>query len=371
MIWLATKRKGCFPYIVTIVAALTVKEIFTDDVDLSNVADIEAEDLKQKRVAITVARRKWAGDGPSALLGDLMVILRAVGACEYSGCSETFCKANGLRFKAMIEIRKLRRQLTNAVNHVNSDVAAFIDPKMKPPTDKAAVAIRQIVLSGLFDHVARKVPPEEARSLKVKNCYRCCSTDDLVFIHPTSSLFSKLPEFVVYHEIMETSKLYMKTLFTIQESWLPRFAPHMCTYGKPCEEPVPIYSNNEDCIECYMACTFGPHVWQLPVQLLQYPEKPEKYKWFAKYLLEGEIISQLKEFSHSLLTPASVMVKSWAHLQQKTDVLFNSLVTERIDTKERLLKIWKVKPKFLLKEYLQWIPEAKHNDVRAIWPPNE
>lgn len=42
-----------------------------------------------------------------------MVILRAVGACEFAGCSEKFCKDNGLRHKAMVEIRKLRMQLTN------------------------------------------------------------------------------------------------------------------------------------------------------------------------------------------------------------------------------------------------------------------
>lgn len=43
-----------------------------------------------------------------------MVLLKAVGACEYSGCSEEFCRRNRLRLKAMVEIRKLRQQLTNA-----------------------------------------------------------------------------------------------------------------------------------------------------------------------------------------------------------------------------------------------------------------
>lgn len=38
----------------------------------------------------------------------------AVGACEYSGCSPQFCHANGLRYKAMLEIRRLRGQLTTA-----------------------------------------------------------------------------------------------------------------------------------------------------------------------------------------------------------------------------------------------------------------
>ena len=48
-----------------------------------------------------------------------MVILRAVGACEFAGCSEKFCKDNGLRHKAMIEIRKLRMQLTNTGKDVS------------------------------------------------------------------------------------------------------------------------------------------------------------------------------------------------------------------------------------------------------------
>lgn len=38
----------------------------------------------------------------------------AVGACEFAGCSPKFCEDNGLRYKAMVEIRRLRGQLTNA-----------------------------------------------------------------------------------------------------------------------------------------------------------------------------------------------------------------------------------------------------------------
>ena len=42
-----------------------------------------------------------------------MVLIRVVGACEYAGCSEDFCLQNGVRRKAMLEVRKLRQQLTN------------------------------------------------------------------------------------------------------------------------------------------------------------------------------------------------------------------------------------------------------------------
>ena len=43
-----------------------------------------------------------------------MVLLKAVGACEYSGCNPSFCEQFGIRYKAMLEIRKLRAQLTNS-----------------------------------------------------------------------------------------------------------------------------------------------------------------------------------------------------------------------------------------------------------------
>lgn len=100
--------------------------------------------LTQRRARLTQMRRLWAGQGPSLLLGDLMVMLGeptcrknhgskflfcmfciqyfpstcstagAVGACEFAGCTPKFCEDNGLRYKAMVEIRRLRGQLTNA-----------------------------------------------------------------------------------------------------------------------------------------------------------------------------------------------------------------------------------------------------------------
>ena len=42
-----------------------------------------------------------------------MVLLKAVGSCEYEGFSLEFCDKFSLRPKAMKEIRKLRMQLTN------------------------------------------------------------------------------------------------------------------------------------------------------------------------------------------------------------------------------------------------------------------
>lgn len=49
-----------------------------------------------------------------------MVLIRVVGACEYAGCSDDFCLQNGVRRRAMLEVRKLRQQLTNIGTHMCS-----------------------------------------------------------------------------------------------------------------------------------------------------------------------------------------------------------------------------------------------------------
>ena len=368
MIYLASK-KDCAQFIITIAAALAVKDIFTNDIDLSEISDIDEEDVKKKKLVITRARRKWAGDGPSSALGDLMVILRAVGACEYSNCSQKFCEDNGLRVKAMTEIRKLRFQLTKCLNNVIGHEDVWMDVKLNPPTNDEAVVIRQIILSCLADHVARKIPPEQAKSLKLKNAYQCCSLEDPVYIHPTSSLFTKLPEYVVFHEITETSKLYMKTLFTINEEWLPLHAPHKCNLGKPLDEPSPCYNQVKGQVQCYMTSTYGPHVWPLPPQCLPYPDCKEKYRWFAKLFLDGEICMQLKQFSASLVTPSSVMLKSWSHLQQKSEDILFCFMERGIDDKYKLLGEWGKEPRYILSHYLKWLPDSQHELVKYLWPP--
>lgn len=61
-----------------------------------------------------------------------MVLIRAIGAVEYAGSKGqllSFCEENGLRHKAVVEIRKLRQQLTNEINLNVPDLNLTIDPK--------------------------------------------------------------------------------------------------------------------------------------------------------------------------------------------------------------------------------------------------
>ena len=196
-------QEGCMEYVIAIVSALTVKEIFADD------NDREAGQItKEDRRKISRLRRTWAGQGDAQKLGDAMVLLRAVGASEYAGCTEKFCSENGLRHKGMVEIRKLRAQLTNSVNLVNADARVVLNPRMSPPSPVQCKVLRQICLSGLGDHVARKSLP--GNNPQLKNSYSCTSLEEPVFIHPSSALFDVLPDYVIYQEVVETSKPFIK-----------------------------------------------------------------------------------------------------------------------------------------------------------------
>ncbi|XP_044232027.1 probable ATP-dependent RNA helicase DHX37 [Thunnus albacares] len=362
------KQQDCLPYVIAAVAAMTVREIF-EDLNRPAGNEDESSKLSQRRARLTQMRRLWAGQGASLLLGDLMVMLGAVGACEFAGCTPKFCEENGLRYKAMVEIRRLRGQLTNAVNAVCPEVGVFVNPKMTPPTEHQVVCLRQIVLAGLGDHLARRVQAEDILDPKWKNGYKTPLMDEPVFIHPTSALFKKLPEFVVYQEIMETTKMYMRGVSAVEAEWVPQFLPQYCHFGAPQESPSPWFCSTAGTIRCHRSSTFFRVGWQLPAVEMEYPDGVERYKLFARFLLEGQVCPKLKKHSGHLLSNPSIMLKTWAKLQPRTEALLGALVSKRVDCREALLSAWKTEDKFLLSAYCQWLPEAMHQEVAKSWPP--
>uniref|UniRef100_A0A3Q4BCM2 RNA helicase n=1 Tax=Mola mola TaxID=94237 RepID=A0A3Q4BCM2_MOLML len=362
------KQQDCLPYVIAVVAAMTVRELF-ENLDRPAGSEDESSKLTQRRARLTQMRRLWAGQGTSLLLGDLMVMLGAVGACEFASCSPKFCEDIGLRYKAMLEIRRLRRQLTNAVNAVSPEVDAFVNPKMTPPTEHQVVCLRQIVLAGLGDHLARRVQAEDLLDPKWKNGYKTPLMDEPVFIHPTSALFKTLPEFVVYQEIVETTKMYMKGVSAVEQEWIPQLLPQYCHFGSPLEVPPPWFCSSTGTIKCHCPSTFFRVGWQLPAVEMEYPDGLERYKLFSRFLLEGQVCPKLKKHAGHLLSNPSIMLKTWAKLQPRTEALLGALVSKRIDCRDALLSVWKNENNFLLSAYCQWLPESMHQEVAKTWPP--
>ncbi|XP_015985342.2 probable ATP-dependent RNA helicase DHX37 isoform X2 [Rousettus aegyptiacus] len=363
-----SRQHGCLPYAITIVAAMTVRELFAE-LDRPAASDDELTMLKARRARVAHMKRTWAGQGTSRSLGDLMVLLGAVGACEYSGCSPQFCETNGLRLKAMLEIRRLRGQLTTAVNSVCPEAGLFVDPKMQPPSESQVTYLRQIVTAGLGDHLARRVQSEDLLDDKWRNAYKTPLLDDPVFIHPSSVLFKELPDFVVYQEIVETSKLYMKGVSAVEAQWIPALLPSYCQFDKPLEEPPPSYCPEKGRVLCHRASVFYRVGWPLPAVQVDFPEGLDCYKHFARFLLEGQVFPTLAPHRGCLLSSPTTMLKTWARLQPRTEILLRALVAERADCRDALLAAWRKNPKYLLAEYCAWLPQAMHANIEKAWPP--
>lgn len=63
------------------------------------------------------------------------------------------------------------------------------------------------------------------------------------------------------------------------------------------------------------------------------------------------------------------MIKTWAKLQPRTQVLLQELTRSNVDSLDTLLAAWKKDRLYLLNAYQAWLPESLHEKVAAIWPP--
>ncbi len=138
-----------------------------------------------------------------------------------------FCKQHFLSFNRMREWRDIYMQ----IRHTLREMGAF---RMNRD-DAGYDAIHRSVVSGLLGNVAQK---------KEDNMYRAARGRD-VMLFPGSGLFQRreggeddkksTPGWVVAAEVVETSRLFARTVARIQPSWLAELGGHLCraSYKEP------------------------------------------------------------------------------------------------------------------------------------------
>ncbi|KAM7350528.1 putative ATP-dependent RNA helicase kurz [Cochliomyia hominivorax] len=371
-------QQNLLPYTVCLVAALSVQEVlmeFNFDREQDDAA-IAAGKWQKKRLS-------WASTGHYQLLGDPMVLLRAVGAAEYAGSKGElmkFCAENGLRHKAITEVRKLRVQLTNEINLNIDNVNLSVDPAMPPPTDSQARFLRQILLAGMGDKVARKISLEDIsdkeEKRRLKYAYNCMDMEDPVFIHSSSVLKQKLPEWVIYQEAFElqngdSTKMFIRGITAIEPEWLLLYAPLLCNIRGIKEEPLPRYKPEDGKVYCYVAATFGKAGWELPLTEIEMPAEEKAYCYFAMFVLDGQVFPQLKPFKSKLKSTPSSLTKSWSNLNEHILKFKRCFITKLLNTREKLLEVWQKKPNFLLEEYHNLLYDVSLTELSNIWPPTK
>jgi len=89
---------------------------------------------------------------------------------------------------------------------------------------KQWIRICKAVTSGFFAHAAKKDPQEGYRSLV---------EGQPVYIHPSSALFNRQPDWIIYHRLVLTSKEYLRECLAIEPKWLIEMAPNFFKAADP------------------------------------------------------------------------------------------------------------------------------------------
>ncbi|CAH2053872.1 unnamed protein product [Thlaspi arvense] len=138
---------------------------------------------------------------------DHLTLLTVYEAWKAKNFSGPWCFENFLQSRSLRHAQDVRKQLVSIMDKHKLDVVS---------TGKNFTKIRKAITAGLFFHVARKDPQEGYRTL-VEN--------QPVYIHPSSALFQRQPDWVIYHDVMMTSREYMREVTVIDPKWLIELAP--------------------------------------------------------------------------------------------------------------------------------------------------
>lgn len=213
---LASEKYKCSEEIVTIAAMLSVNSsIFYRPKDKIIHADTARKNFNQAD-------------------GDHLSLLQVYNQWAETDYSTQWCYENFIQYRSMKRARDVREQLVGLMERVEIEMVSAL-PETMP--------IRKTITAGYFYHIARLSKGGNYKTAKHNQVsgtwkiYKFCTKINFkslqtVMIHPNSALFEELPRWVLYHELVFTTKEYMRQVIEIESKWLLEVAPH---YYKPKE----------------------------------------------------------------------------------------------------------------------------------------
>ncbi|XP_065204095.1 ATP-dependent RNA helicase DHX8-like [Planococcus citri] len=186
----------CSDEVLTIVSMLSVQNVFYRPKDKQALADAKKAKFNQVE-------------------GDHLTLLAVFNSWKNNKFSNAWCYENFVQIRTLKRAQDVRKQLLGIMDRHKLDVV---------PAEKNTVLIQKAICSGFFRNAAKKDPQEG---------YRTLVDSQVVYIHPSSALFNRQPEWVVYHELIQTTKEYMHEVTAIDPKWLVEFAPAFFRFSDP------------------------------------------------------------------------------------------------------------------------------------------
>merc|ERR1719419_2190849 len=207
----------CSDEILTIVSMLSVQNVFYRPKEKQALADQKKAKFNQPE-------------------GDHLTLLAVFNSWRNNKFSAAWCYENFVQIRTLKRAQDVRKQMLGIMDRHKLDVVSC---------GKATVRAQKAILSGFFSHAAKKDPQEG---------YRTLVDQQVVYIHPSSALFNRQPDWVVYHELVLTTKEYMREVTAIDPKWLVEFAPKFFKFSDPTklskakkhQKIEPLYNKYED-----------------------------------------------------------------------------------------------------------------------------
>lgn len=220
---IASVDLGCSEEILTILAMLSAQNIF----------------FRPKEKQAQADQKKAKFFQPE---GDHLTLLAVYEQWKANKFSVPWCKEMFVQDRSLKRAQDVRKQLLAIMDRYKLELVT---------AGRSYIRVCKAIASGFFFHAARKDPQEG---------YKTIVEHQPVFIHPSSSIFQQQPDWVIYHELILTTKEYMREVLAIDPKWLVELAPrffksadaHRLSRRKRMERIEPLYDRYHD-----------PNLWRL------------------------------------------------------------------------------------------------------------
>lgn len=190
---LAADKHGCVEEVLSIIAML------------GESASLFYRPKDKKMLADSARARFTIKEG-----GDHFSLLNIWNQWVDSDFSYVWARENFLQQRSLTRARDVRDQLAKLCDRVEVTITSVGAQDLVP--------IQKSLTAGFF--------PNAARLQKGGDSYRTVKNSMTTYLHPSSTLFEVNPKWIIFYELVLTSREYMRGNLPIQAEWLAEAAPH-------------------------------------------------------------------------------------------------------------------------------------------------
>ncbi|KAL6463820.1 hypothetical protein MHYP_G00282110 [Metynnis hypsauchen] len=201
------KKMACFPLEPRFAKTILISPEFSCSEEVLTIVSLLSVDSvlynpPARRDEVLAVRKKFISSE-----GDHMTLLNIYRAFKKVSGNKEWCRENFVNSRNMALVAEVRAQLR--------DICIKLGLKLES-SQSELVNVRRCLAHGMFTNAAELQPD---------GSYVALDTHQPVSIHPSSVLFQAKPAYVVFNELLHTSRCYMRDLCLVDADWLHDAAP--------------------------------------------------------------------------------------------------------------------------------------------------